>query len=61
MAADNKEAASNEKAVTDAGALASAPILVSNITEEERASPEDNLLVAIAVPSEAITAGVVDA
>ena len=61
MAAEYREATSNKKAGTDAGALDSAPLLVRDITDDEGASPEDNPLAAVAVPSEAITAGIVAA
>ena len=61
MAADNKEAAPNEKASADAVALTSAPLLVSEIKDEEGAAPKENPFADMAAPSKAITAGVVAA
>ena len=61
VAADHKESAPNDMAGADAGALASALLLGSNIVDEEGASPKDNLLADIAAPEEAITADVVAA
>ena len=61
MAADNKEATSNEKAGAEARALASAPLLGSDITDEEEAVLKDKPLAAVSNPEEAITTGVVAA
>ena len=55
MEADNKEAAPNDKAGADAIYLALAPLLGSDITDEEGAFPKENPLVAVAAPVNAIT------
>ena len=61
MEADEKDASPNKKAVADAGALASAPLLGRDITGEEGAAPKENLLADITTPAEAITTGAVAA
>ena len=48
MIEDNKKHAPNKKAGSDARALASAPLLGRNITDEEGAAPEENSLAAVA-------------
>ena len=59
MVADNKEAAPNDKFGADARDLAALPLLDSDITDDEGAFPKDNLLVTVAAPAKAITAGAV--
>ena len=55
---DCKEVTPNEKAIVDITALASAPLLGSNIMDEEGAALKENSLVSVAAPTEAIIAEV---
>ena len=47
MSAEDKDTAPNKKVVADAGALASAPLLGSNIMDEEGEDPKDNPLATV--------------
>ena len=59
MTADNKEAAPNDNSGADAVAFASELLVGGYITDDEGASPKDNLITAITTLSEAMTTGVV--
>ena len=59
MAADDKEDSLNEKAGTDAKALASAPLGQGDIAGKEGEAPKENLLADVDAPAEAIAAGVI--
>ena len=61
MAADEEEAALNENSGADPRALSSALLGGGEITDKEGAPPKENLLVAVAVLVDVITAGVVAA
>ena len=61
MAADNKEAVSNENSGADAVAFASALLGGGAITDEEESAPKENLLTYVTTPAESITAGVIAA
>ena len=53
------EAAPKDKSGADTRDLAAAPLLGSDITDDEGASPKENPLVTVAAPAKAITAGAV--
>ena len=61
VAADDEEAAPINNYGADAVAFASALLVRGDITDEEGASPKENLLTAVAAPAEATIAGVVAA
>ena len=59
VTADDEEAAPNDNARSDAVAFASALLGGGYIMDKEGAAPKENMLMAVADPAEAITAGVI--